>query len=267
MDTDTPLGSSVEFEVHKVKGGDAVTTTARVATEIPFTIVVNETEVATLMCTPENLREFCFGFLFTSGIIKGRDSVTSYSCDETKWLAEVSVKDTVDLPMLTKRLFTSGCGRGVMYSSVVEIASRHALKTDFTVEGDALIDVMRWLQKSSDLFKSSGGVHTAALSHGGRIPELAIDDIGRHNAVDKVIGDGLIRGVDFTEHVLMCSGRTSSDILHKAKRSGISVSVSRGAPTHQTVLLAREMGVTVVGFARGYSFTVYTNPERIVGIL
>ncbi|MFH1756238.1 MAG: formate dehydrogenase accessory sulfurtransferase FdhD, partial [Candidatus Latescibacterota bacterium] len=86
------------------------------------------------------------------------------------------------------------------------------------------------------------------------------------NAVDKVIGHGLMRGVDFSQCVLVCSGRTSSDMLHKAKRSGIPVSVSRGAPTHQTILLAGEMGVTVVGFARGGGFTVYTHHERIKGL-
>jgi len=266
MQSDTPLGSSVEFDVFKVKGGSTVSTTAHVATEVPLTMVVNDTEVATVMCTPENLKELCYGFLFTAGIIKGKDSITSYSCDDTEWLVRVAVKDTLDLPMLTKRLFTSGCGRGVMYSSVLEITSRHPLTTSFTVEGDALVDVMRWLQKSSDLFKNSGGVHTAALSHQGRMPETAIDDIGRHNAVDKVIGDALIRGVDLSQCVLACSGRTSSDILHKAKRSDIPVSVSRGAPTHQTVLHAREMGVTIVGLARGESFTVYTHPERIAGL-
>jgi FdhD protein len=153
-----------------------------------------------------------------------------------------------------------------MYSSVLEIASRHPLTTSLTVHRGALVELMRWLQKSSGLFKSSGGVHTAALSEAGETPKIAIDDIGRHNAVDKVIGDALIRGIDLSRCLLLCSGRTSSDILHKAKRSGIPMSVSRGAPTHQSILHAREMGVTIVGFARGDSFTVYTHPERITGL-
>jgi FdhD protein len=93
-----------------------------------------------------------------------------------------------------------------------------------------------------------------------------MDDVGRHNAVDKVVGRALLEGMDLSRCALLCSGRTSSDMLHKAKRAGIPVSVSRGAPTHQAVLQARSMGVTVVGFARGTSMTVYSHPERIVGI-
>ncbi|NIM20572.1 MAG: formate dehydrogenase accessory sulfurtransferase FdhD [Candidatus Latescibacteria bacterium] len=264
MGSDTPLGTSVEYEVIKYKSGSAEPAKVQVATEVPFTIMVNETEVVTLMCTPENLEELCYGFLFTSGIIESRDDVVSYLCDESRWMAQVTIEEMPDLSMLSKRLYTSGCGKGVMYSSLVEITSRHPLKTAFKVDKDALIELMRWLQKSSDLFKKSGGVHSAALSENGKTPKIAIDDVGRHNAVDKAIGDGLIRGVDFSQCVLVCSGRTSADMLHKARRSGIPVTISRGAPTHQTILLAREMGVTVVGFARGGGFTIYTHPGRIV---
>lgn len=266
MQSDLPLASSAEYEAVKVKGQDTTPTTEVVATEVPFTILVNETELATLMCTPENLKELCYGFLFSNGIIKKQSDVLFYECDEAKWVGRTEVAETPDLSLFEKRLYTTGCGKGVMYSSVAEAALRHPLKTSLQVERETIIELMLWLQKSSELFKKSGGVHTAALSENGRIPRIAIDDIGRHNTVDKVIGHGLLRGVDFSHCVLACSGRTSSDMLYKAKRCGIPVSVSRGAPTHQTILLARETGVTIIGFARGDRFTVYTHPERIAGL-
>jgi FdhD protein len=266
MQSDVPLDSSVEFEVIKVREGKAESVKVLVATEVPLTIEVNGTEIVTLMCTPKHVKELCYGFLCTSGIIQEAEEVLSYTCDEAKWVARVKVKDMPDLSMLSKRLYTSGCGKGVMYSSQAEIAARHPLKTSFKVKKETLILLMRWLQGSSVLFKKSGGVHTAALSKKEKIPQTSIDDVGRHNAVDKVIGSGLLQGVDFTETILVCSGRTSSDMLHKTKRCGIPISVSRGAPTHQTILLAREMGVTVVGFARGGGFTVYSFPDRITGL-
>ncbi len=266
MLSDMPLDSSVEYEVIKVREGKAESVRVIVATEIPLTIEVNEAETATLMCTPKNIKELCYGFLYTNGIIKKKDDVLSFTCDESKWVARLEVKDKPDLSLLNKRLYTSGCGKGVMYSSVVEIAARHPIKTSFKVKKEKLVALMRWLQGSSELFRKSGGVHTAALSEKGEIPQVAIDDVGRHNAVDKVIGAGLLQGVDFATCVLVCSGRTSSDMLHKAKRCSIPLSVSRGAPTHQTILLAREMGVTVVGFARGGGFTVYSFPDRIDGL-
>src|SRR4030042_6130663 len=112
---------------------------------------------------------------------------------------------------------------------------------------------MRWVQTSSQLYRSTRGVHTAALSKGGTLPEIACDDIGRHNAVDKVIGSALITGIDFKVAVLLCSGRISSDVFFTAKRCEIPVLISLSAPTHQAVLLAREMHLTLVCFARGLS--------------
>ena len=94
--------------------------------------------------------------------------------------------------------------------------------------------------------------------------QFHMDDIGRHNAVDKIIGRSLMNAVDFSRTMLISTGRISSEILHKVKRTGIPIVLSRGAPTHQTVLMAREMGVTVIGFARGENFTVYANSDRVI---
>ncbi len=103
-----------------------------------------------------------------------------------------------------------------------------------------------------------------ALSLGGALPDMLIDDIGRHNAVDKIIGYGLVHGLDFSRSILLSTGRTSSEILHKAKRAAIPIVLSRGAPTHQTILLSRDMGVTVAGYGRSGSIIIYSNPDRVL---
>ncbi|NQT92289.1 MAG: formate dehydrogenase accessory sulfurtransferase FdhD [Lentisphaerae bacterium] len=92
-----------------------------------------------------------------------------------------------------------------------------------------------------------------------------MDDIGRHNAVDKVIGWALKNERDLSQLWLITSGRVSSEILHKAARAGMAAIVARGAPTHQAVLRAKEAGITVIGFARGSGFTVYSGEERVKG--
>lgn len=102
-----------------------------------------------------------------------------------------------------------------------------------------------------------------ALAAKGRLPHIVIDDIGRHNALDKVIGKALVKGELFSESILFCTGRISSEMLHKAKRSEIPLIVSRGAPTHQAILLARAMGITLAGSVRQKGFTLYSHPERI----
>ena len=107
-------------------------------------------------------------------------------------------------------------------------------------------------------------MHSVALSLEGALPDMLIDDIGRHNAVDKVIGYGLLHGLDFSRSILLSTGRTSSEILHKAKRAEIPIVLSRGAPTHQTILLSRDMGVTVAGFKRSGDIVVYSNGQRVL---
>ncbi len=153
----------------------------------------------------------------------------------------------------------------MVYASAVELAARHPLHSDLRVQRSQIAAALGWLQRASQAYRDSGGVHSAALCLEGAVPERAFDDVGRHNAVDKAIGDALQRGVPLARCALLCSGRTSSDMLHKAKRAGIPVSISRGAPTHQAVLQARQMGLTLVGVVRGSSLTIYSHPERVEG--
>jgi FdhD protein len=261
---DSELGTQTEFEVVRMKNGSKETLTVAVATEVPCTIDINGAEAATLMCTPSHLKEFAVGFLFTSGMIQRADDVQSFFYDPIKWKIDIQTKRDVDFDLLGKRLYTSGCGKGVMYSGVIELASRHPIESNFTVTNEFLNQCMKWLVTCSPLYRETSGVHTVAISLGGTLPQFYIDDIGRHNAVDKVIGHCLLENLDFSESVLLCTGRISSEILHKIKRCGIPIILSRGVPTHQTVMMAADMGICVVGFARGGNFTIYTQDHRVL---
>jgi FdhD protein len=261
--TDQPLGGEVELEVLRIEDGVATPQRQAVATEVPCTIVVNGQEVVTALLTPTFLEEFAVGHLFTAGVINSAAEVTACRCDETKWRLDVETPRAIDLALLGKRLYTSGCGKGVMYASVAELSARRPLAAGPAVASAKLVACMRWLLSSSSLFRRTHGLHSAALSAGGELPALLIDDIGRHNAADKVIGHGLRAGADFSTGVLLGTGRTSSEILHKAKRAGIPIVLSKGAPTHQTVLLAREMGMTVASFGSAGRITVFAGAERI----
>jgi FdhD protein len=147
---------------------------------------------------------------------------------------------------------------------MINLAARYPIDSTFSIEPARLVACMRWLLNCSRLHRDTHGVHTVAISLNGDIPETYFDDIGRHNAVDKALGHCLLQGTDLSHALLMGTGRISSEILQKVKRAAIPLLLSRGAPTHQTVLQARDMGVTVVGFARGGNFTVYTHAERVI---
>ena len=258
------LGGYTTFDVINLKKDRKEEIKLPVATEVPCTLAVNDTEVATVMCTPTHLKEFAVGYLYTSGMIKSAEDIEDFYCDTKKWRLDVKTTSEVDFELLGKRIYTSGCGKGVLYSSVISLSSRHPLESDFSVTKEFINRCVKWFFKCSSLYKDTHGVHTAALSVNFELPQLYIDDIGRHNAVDKVIGYSLMNRVDFSTGILCSTGRISSEILHKIKRCGIPIVLSRGAPTHQTVLMAREMGVTVIGFARGDRLTLYSHSERIV---
>ncbi|NQT92288.1 MAG: formate dehydrogenase accessory sulfurtransferase FdhD [Lentisphaerae bacterium] len=160
-------GASEEFEVVRVKDGTAERRRQPVATEVPFTIVANETELATLLCTPADMEEFTCGFLYTSGFIRNAGEIHSYVLDPTRWVAHVELERPPDPAIMGRRLFTSGCGKGVMYANVVELSSRRPPLADISMDHAQVRDAAHWLQTSSELYRSTGGVHTAALSDGG----------------------------------------------------------------------------------------------------
>lgn len=259
-----PFGEMIPYTITRYRNAQLGEEETVVAVEIPLTFVVNDHEVATLMCTPSHLKAYAYGFLFTSGLIKSGEDILDYECDEKKWRVDIRVKNFVDPDLLGQRVYTSGCGKGVMYTSVMELSSRHPIESPVQVSGQAIIAAMHWLQRCSELHNQTGGVHSAAVSLKGDLPAFHIDDIGRHNAVDKIIGTLLLNHTDPTQLILLTTGRISSEILHKARRMSIPILASRGAPTHQSVLLAREMGITLAGFVRPTNFALFTHPQRII---
>lgn len=264
MTTEIPFGEMIPYTITRYRNATMYEEETVVAVEIPLTFVVNDHEVATLMCTPSHLKAYTYGFLFTSGLIKSAQDILDYACDEKKWRVDIQVKNFIDPDLLGQRVYTSGCGKGVMYTSMMELSSRHPIDSQIRVNGEAIIAAIHWLQRCSELHNQTGGVHSAAVSMNGDLPEFHIDDIGRHNAVDKIIGTLLLNQTDTTRLMLLTTGRISSEILHKARRLSIPILASRGAPTHQSILLAREMGITLAGFVRPTNFAVFTHPQRII---
>ncbi len=258
------LGLSVEIDVTAFRGGVAAHERQAIATEVPFTIMAGDREIATMQCSPAHLRELVFGFLHASGFIAGAGEVLRCDIDTTRWVAQVELAAMPDPELLGRRVFTPGCGKGVVYADLAESAARLPIRSSLTVTPEQIMALAAWLQHASAAYRETRALHTATWSDRGALPELAIDDIGRHNAVDKVIGRALLQGQDLSRALLVSSGRVSVEILHKARRCGIPIIVARGAPTHQTVLRARAMDMTVIGFARAGGFTVFAHPERVV---
>jgi FdhD protein len=223
--------------------------TDTVATEVSLTIIANETVVATLLVSPLDINELVCGYLFTSGFIDDSSGMCNYRLDKQMWNAYVDLPQIDDISIKLKK-----------HSS--ELPKNKKLINDVKVDKERIFRLIQKLQNGSDLFTMTGAVHTSILSSNDT--EYCSDDIARHNSVDKVIGRALLEKKDLSSFILVRTGRISSEIVYKVRRSGIPVTISRGAPTHEAVHLCREMGITLVGFARNRTFNIYAHPERII---
>ncbi|NUM37163.1 MAG: formate dehydrogenase accessory sulfurtransferase FdhD [Candidatus Brocadiae bacterium] len=263
MKEETEFGFYMETDAWRVLENKSMPVKVRVATEIPLTIVANDMELATLLTSPSDLKELVYGYLFTSGFIKSADEVQSFVCDTTRWVACVSLEHDPDPELLRTRLYTPGCGKCAMYTNVHEISLRTPCTSEMVVSAQSVISAGQWVSGISTVFRETGGVHIAALFDVDKGVQYYCEDVARHNAVDKAMGKALMNSRTMENMMLVRSGRTSSEILFKAKRANIPVTISRGSPTHHAVCLAKEIGITLIGFARNEEFTIYANEHRI----
>lgn len=251
------------FEIIKYSDGQPGAAGDPTAREVPLTIVLDGRELATLLASPQDLKELACGFLFASGLINSAADLKSLTVDERSWTAFADLVSPSDLGRTAlKRLYTPGCGKGTLYYSVAALACRAKLVSKLTLAPAEVAALAADLHRRAAVYLETGGTHGAALAGRDGI-EIFREDIGRHNALDKVIGARLLAGGNFREAVLLSSGRLSSDALLKAGRCGAPVVIARGAPTSQAVRLAREAGITLIGFARGRRFNVYSGAERL----
>jgi len=229
-----------------------------IALEKKVRISVNGKEVMGLYCTPHMVKELVVGLLMTEGIIRGTWCVERMSIT---YGDEISVDIPADGEVITEgKTLTSGCVGGITFDRETHEGT---ITDSFTIHRNDLKYVFNDFQARSDLYKTTGCVHSAALSD-GRLIICFAEDIGRHNAVDKVIGYALLEHIPFSGKILLASGRISSDISSKCSRWGIPVLATRTAPTHLAVAIAEKRGITVVGFVRGDRFNIYSHPERIM---
>lgn len=232
--------------------------------EMPVTVNVNGEELVTLLTTPERLDYMAIGFLWSEGVINTKDEITKLVVDEAKGIVWIDItKDPQFIKdLMFKRLITSGCGKGTTFYNVVDSVSAKPVTGDVTITPSEIIELMGVFQSASKLHKETHGVHAAALCGPSGIIMFR-EDIGRHNAVDKILGQCLMDDITLDDKVVLTSGRTSSEVLLKTAKKGIPVLVSRTSPTDLAVRLADKLNVTLVGFVRGGSMTVYTHDERV----
>lgn len=242
----------------RVNGDRSEQVLHEVVEETPVAMFVNGRHTMTAMLSPSDLDDFVIGFLFTEQVIKSADEIESIKTEKNR--ISVITKNLFKV-LGQKKTILSGCGGSASYIDAEKLPKVHS---DLTIPAETIIHLMKGAF-SSDLHKMTGGTHVVALADREKIVALS-EDIGRHNALDRVIGSGLRRGMDFSQTFVIASGRISSEMARKCLMANIPVVVSRGATTTLAVDIAEKTGLTIVGFARGTGMNVYTHPYRITGI-
>ncbi|MDQ3898385.1 MAG: formate dehydrogenase accessory sulfurtransferase FdhD [Actinomycetota bacterium] len=274
-------GSRTAKQVVVVEDGNARPRSDYLATEEPLEIrlVVSRTRhtVAITMRTPGADFELAVGFLFSEGIIGGRDDVRRISyCtdrdvgeDQRYNIVNVELAGSAvpDLRPLERHFFTtSACGVcGKASLDALELRGCRAAGEGPTVATEVLYGLPERLRQAQGIFESTGGLHATGLfSAEGELLALR-EDVGRHNALDKLVGWAVLQGkVPLDQELIVVSGRSSYEILQKAITAGVSVVCGISAPSSLAVVLAERFGVTLVGFLRDRRCNVYAHPERVV---
>ncbi len=229
-----------------------------VVNEISLTLTVNGEEWLSFMCTPIHQIELSIGFLYNENIINSIEEVVDVRLCESGGNVDVWLSSSPKKPSLWAR--TSGCSGGS--SSRIHSTPNIAPKITQRYPAQLIYALVDLLYRQQSLYKTSGGIHTSALCDRERVI-FSVEDIGRHNTLDKLAGMLLLRHLQIDNKIILTTGRVSSEMMQKAIRLGCEIVVSRTSPSALAVQLAQESGVTLIGYAKRNQFNVYSHPERL----
>ncbi|MDG0993869.1 MAG: formate dehydrogenase accessory sulfurtransferase FdhD [Akkermansiaceae bacterium] len=257
---------SAEYQICKQDGSSRRSEVDHVAREEPLQITVDGTPVAVVMRTPGHDEDLVRGFLITEGIVDNLNYVSRIDLEQKQNHAYVFLTDDVmlDQARLSRNLYSASscgiCGK----ASIDSIRQSYPPVEDgFSIHEHVLLGLPKTLSNAQQIFLSTGGLHAAALMDAAGQVLVLREDVGRHNAIDKVIGCGLVDGIDFSNTLLQLSGRVSFEVMQKALAVGIPMVSAISAPTSLAVDFARESNQTLVGFLRPPSYNVYAGEQRV----
>jgi FdhD protein len=261
-----------EVQIHKtsiIRCSEDLTTTVDdyIAIESPLQISINHRPISVTMRTPGDDVALALGFLFTEGMIQSYSEVISaIQIDEN--IVNIQLKNEILSTATLERNFytTSSCGV-CGKSSVDAILTKSIYPIDhkkISVSDEVLFSLQAKLLQVQSAFESTGGLHASALFHPDGSYIFHYEDVGRHNALDKLIGNALINDhLPLSNHILLLSGRASFELIQKASMAGIPIIVAVGAPSSLAVELAQTTGQTLIGFLKKSSYNIYTGHDRI----
>ena len=262
-----------EVEVYRidVKAYKLERKTDYVAEETPLHIFLNQTHYVTILCLPTLLKELAIGNLLSEGLLKTTEEIQEIRLEkggkcQIRLKPAVNVEKRISVSQPFARLVVSACGSPDYWplSKLIDRLELTKMPLDLKVEAKAVLESVRRLNTLAKIFRQTGGVHVAALySAEGELQTYA-EDVGRHNAVDKIIGVAALKNLELPKCFIASSGRLTGDIVVKAARMKVPIIASMTAAISSGVEAAQRTGITLVSFVRGNRLNVLTYPERIV---
>ncbi len=243
------------------------------AAEEPLEIRLGEKPLTVTMRTPGHDKELAAGFLLTEGLIQSPDQIVGLHQSRAGTgaksnVVKVELRDSSFEPEDLQRNFFAASSCGICGKASINSVRLRGLEhpnADFWFDPEMLCELPEKLRGQQQVFGRTGGLHAAALFDATGQLLVLREDIGRHNAVDKIVGWAVLRGeLPLSHHVMLVSGRGGFEIVQKALAAGIPMVASVSAPSSLAVRLARELGLTLIGFLRGRRFVVYSGEARCV---
>lgn len=235
-----------------------------VAVDEAICLFINDDYYTTFIVSPTMIRELVIGHMVGEGIVETLNEVKAINIEPSRVLAYLNHElDPRKLIGERINIITTACGSPGKPVRMDQF-QRLPKTSNATIEPESLWSLMVELNRRSEAYKRTGGTHSAMLYEIKGVFNFFTEDVGRHNAIDKAIGGGLLAGVDMQKCVLVCSGRLSADMVFKVFRSRIPIVASVAGPLESGIRVAQNLGVTLIGFVRGSRMNIYTHSERVV---
>ncbi len=239
-----------------------------IAVETIITIWVNNNVISSILCSPILEKEMAVGYLFTTGIINSFQEVENIIIEGYNIKVALSSKINLDSRLknsqFINRVITTGCAPPEYWLQVKKGKGLPRIESQMQMNISDVFKAIKDLNETSEIFHRTGATHAAGLYDASSTRIIVAEDIGRHNAVDKVIGYALMRGITLEDKLLVSTGRLTADMVFKSAKCGIAIVASMAAATDSGISTATVTNTTLIGFVRGKRANLYTNANRII---
>ena len=238
----------------------------KMPSETPITIYLNDVEVATVQATATHVDDMAIGFLVAEGLLTDREKLQGIDIDQKRGLVYVtSHEDAPDDLVYKSRYITSGCGKGITFSSLGHARGIEPIKQMIHVDSAELYRWTSEMSVMSEEYRERGGCHSCGLVVNHELVAVR-EDVGRHNAADKLLGHAWRERIDMTRSIMLSTGRISYEMIVKAAKCRIPFVASRSAATDLAAEIADLLGITLGGYVRGGKVVIYAHPERLIPV-